>query len=114
MKIHAMPIDLEGANEFVRRHHRHHQPVVGHKFSIGAALEGLLVGVAIIGRPVSRHRDDGLTLEVTRLSAAKSLFRSDHVKVDTNATRSRMPPLVVTLAAAAVILAIVSATPPAA
>lgn len=25
------------------------------------------VGVAIVGRPVSRHRDDGLTAEVTRL-----------------------------------------------
>jgi hypothetical protein len=27
-----------------------------------------VVGVAIIGRPTSRHRDDGLTLEVTRLA----------------------------------------------
>jgi hypothetical protein len=26
-----------------------------------------LVGVVIVGRPVSRHRDDGVTLEVTRL-----------------------------------------------
>jgi hypothetical protein len=60
-------MDLEGANEFVARHHRHHQPVIGHKFSIGAALGEALVGVVIVGRPVSRHRDDGLTLEVTRL-----------------------------------------------
>jgi hypothetical protein len=67
MKLAAIPMDLEGANEFVSRHHRHHQPVVGHKFSIGAALGGKLVGVAIVGRPVSRHRDDGATLEVTRL-----------------------------------------------
>lgn len=67
MKLRAVPMDLEGANEFVRRHHRHHTPVVGHKFSIGAAMGDQLVGVAIIGRPVSRHRDDGLTLEVTRL-----------------------------------------------
>ncbi|HEY8359487.1 MAG TPA: XF1762 family protein [Ramlibacter sp.] len=66
-KLAAVPMDLEGANEFVARHHRHHQPVVGHKFSIGAALEGALVAVAIVGRPVSRHRDDGDTLEVTRL-----------------------------------------------
>jgi len=28
---------------------------------------GELVGVAIVGRPVARHRDDGRTLEVTRL-----------------------------------------------
>jgi len=66
-KMIAVPMDLEGANEFVARHHRHHQPVVGHKFSIGAAFGDVLVGVAIIGRPVSRHRDDGVTLEVTRL-----------------------------------------------
>lgn len=65
--LQAVPMDLEGANEFVARHHRHHSAVVGHKFSIGAAMEGELVGVVIIGRPVSRRRDDGETLEVTRL-----------------------------------------------
>lgn len=67
MKLATVPITLEEANEFVRRHHRHHKPVVGHKFSIGAALGDEIVGVAIVGRPVSRHRDDGVTLEVTRL-----------------------------------------------
>jgi len=66
-KIRAVPMDLEGANEFVLRHHRHHGKVTGHKFSIGAAIGENLVGVAIIGRPVSRIRDDGNTLEVTRL-----------------------------------------------
>src|SRR5207248_704847 len=60
---------LRQANAFVAEYHRHHGPVVGHKFSIGAALGGQLVGVVIVGRPVSRHRDDGLTLEVTRLCA---------------------------------------------
>ena len=67
MSLRAMPMDLEGANEFVQRHHRHHGKVVGHKFSIGAENDGILVGVVIVGRPVSRHRDDGLTLEITRL-----------------------------------------------
>lgn len=60
-------ISLAEANAFVAEHHRHHKPVVGHKFSIGAVIDGAIVGVAIIGRPVSRMRDDGLTLEVTRL-----------------------------------------------
>ena len=59
-------MDLEGANEFVLRYHRHHGAVQGHKFSIGAAQDDLLVGVVIVGRPVSRLRDDGDTLEVTR------------------------------------------------
>lgn len=60
-------LGLDEANAFVRQHHRHHKPVQGHVFSIGAALNGQIVGVAIVGRPVSRHRDDGITAEVTRL-----------------------------------------------
>jgi hypothetical protein len=41
--------------------------VRGHKFSIAAILDEPVVGVAIVGRPVSRIRDDGLTLELSRL-----------------------------------------------
>lgn len=67
MKLSLCPLDLEEANAFVREHHRHHRPVVGHKFSLGAVLGDRIVGVAIIGRPVARRRDDGETLEVTRL-----------------------------------------------
>jgi hypothetical protein len=40
---------------------------VGHKFSIGCAKDGKLVGVAIVGRPVSRYLDNGETIEVNRL-----------------------------------------------
>lgn len=61
------PISLKEANAFVAAHHRHHKPVTGHKFSIGCMVNGALVGVAIVGRPVSRHLDDGQTLEVNRL-----------------------------------------------
>ena len=60
-------VSLEEANAFIDKHHRHHSPVIGHKYSIGAVKHGLVVGVVIVGRPVSRHRDDGETLEVTRL-----------------------------------------------
>ena len=60
------PVSLEEANAFVVAHHRHHPAVVGHKFSIGAAASDALCGVVIVGRPVSRRLDDGLTLEVTR------------------------------------------------
>ena len=60
-------IDLGEANAFVSEHHRHHKPVIGHLFSLGAAAGDKIVGVAIVGRPVSRHRDDGVTAEVTRL-----------------------------------------------
>jgi hypothetical protein len=66
-KLNLVPIDFATASDFVKLHHRHHTPPVGHKFSIGATLDGELVGVVIVGRPVSRMRDDGGTLEVTRL-----------------------------------------------
>jgi hypothetical protein len=67
-RLTIVPLALEHANEFVRQFHRHHQPVVGHKFSLGVVDdEGGLRGAAIVGRPVARGRDDGLTLEVTRL-----------------------------------------------
>jgi hypothetical protein len=66
-KLALCRVELSEANAFVRALHRHHKPVIGHKFSLGATLAGRLVGVVIVGRPVSRMRDDGDTLEVTRL-----------------------------------------------
>lgn len=60
------PVSFADAQEFVLRYHRHHQPPIGHKFSIGVAADGELVGVAMVGRPVARMYDDGLTLEVNR------------------------------------------------
>jgi len=62
-----VPGELDEANAFVRAYHRHHPPVVGHKFSLAVVNDAAtVVGVAIIGRPVSRMMDDGWTLEVTR------------------------------------------------
>lgn len=66
-KLHHVRISLADANDFVARFHRHHKPVVGHLFSLGAVFETNLVGVAIVGRPVAKMRDDGHTAEVTRL-----------------------------------------------
>ncbi len=62
-----VPVTLAAANAYVAAKHRHHKPVRGHKFSIGCEADGKLVGVAIVGRPVSRYLDNGATLEVTRL-----------------------------------------------
>lgn len=67
MSFKVISVSLADANAFVERLHRHHKKVVGHKFSLGAERAGALVGVAIVGRPVSRIRDNGKTLEVTRL-----------------------------------------------
>lgn len=67
MTLAKAPIDFAAAAEFVLLHHRHHTPPVGHKFSLAAVDGDKLVGVVIVGRPVARRRDDGRTLEVTRL-----------------------------------------------
>ena len=62
-----VPVTLKQANDFVSQVHRHHKPVVGHKFSVGVSNEnGQLVGVGIVGRPIARHFDNGDTLEVLR------------------------------------------------
>lgn len=61
------PVSLKQANEFVTQYHRHHKASRGHKFSIGVCKNEKIVGVCICGRPVSRHLDDGKTLEVNRL-----------------------------------------------
>lgn len=71
--LEIIPIDLSEANAFVSKHHRHHKPVVGHKFSIGVVKymnmqQHEIVGIAIVGRPVARFNDNGWTLEVTRVA----------------------------------------------
>lgn len=67
MALKIVLISLKEANAFVEQYHRHHKSVVGHKFSIGCSDGEKIVGVAIVGRPVSRYLDDGHTLEVLRL-----------------------------------------------
>lgn len=66
-RLKAVPLELKAANDYVARLHRHHDPVYRDKFRFGASLDGRLVGVIQIGRPVSRNLDDGKTLEVVRL-----------------------------------------------
>ena len=64
-----VPVTLAEANAFVEQKHRHHGKTAGHKFSVAVADTETreIVGVAIVGRHVSRHLDDGWTLEVNRL-----------------------------------------------
>lgn len=66
-QLEIVPMTLREANAYVEQHHRHHGPVAGQKYSIGLSDGEKIVGVAIVGRPVSRHLDDGWTLEVNRL-----------------------------------------------
>ncbi|HWM95537.1 MAG TPA: XF1762 family protein [Streptosporangiaceae bacterium] len=67
MTLHLVPVRFRDAAAFVAMWHRHHQPPVGMVFAVGAAdTDGVLHGVAIVGRPVARLFDNGQTLEVTR------------------------------------------------
>jgi len=64
----AVPLTRDAANELVKIWHRHHKPVVGYRFAIGAQDDdGKLVGAVIVGRPVARMVDQYTTAEVTRL-----------------------------------------------
>ena len=67
MKLKAIPLELKDANEYVKKNHRHHDPVYRDKFRVGCEKDGVLVGVAQVGRPVNRILDDKKTLEVVRL-----------------------------------------------
>jgi phage gp29-like protein len=67
MSLRIVPVQFRDACGFIEMWHRHHQPPVGCKFCIGVADDDdLLRGVAVVGRPVARLFDDGMTLEVTR------------------------------------------------
>lgn len=61
------PIKQKEANKFVETFHRHHGKVTGSVFQIACSENNKIIGVIIVGRPVSRHLDDGWTLEVNRL-----------------------------------------------
>ncbi len=68
MSLFVLPCDFDEACEFVRQFHRHHNPPIGHKFSLAASDGQKIVGVSVVGRPVSRVLDNGATLEVIRLA----------------------------------------------
>lgn len=63
------PVTLRAARAYVSANHRHLRAPAGGKFAVGVIdARGTLRGVAIAGRPVARHDDDGRTLEVTRVA----------------------------------------------
>jgi hypothetical protein len=68
VSLRTVPVTFAQAKAFVGDWHRHHRPPTGHKYSIGVADGEVLVGVAIVGRPVARLLDDGQTLEVVRVA----------------------------------------------
>ncbi len=63
----VIPCTYRQAADFVNQYHRHHSAPVGCKFCIAVSDGETIHGVAICGRPVSRHLDDGMTCEVNRV-----------------------------------------------
>jgi hypothetical protein len=65
----VIPCGLRQANDFVEAYHRHNLRTArdGGKFAIAVASGGIVVGVAIVGNPLSATLMDGLTAEVLRV-----------------------------------------------
>jgi len=71
-EMHIGPVSFAEANRFIGEHHRHNDPVTGHKFAVGLykTVNGkdVLIGTATCGRPVAEKcARDGLTVEITRV-----------------------------------------------
>lgn len=67
--LHLVPVRSRDARGYVAMWHRHHAPPVGQIYAVGVATDdGVLRGVAIVGRPVARLLDNGQTVEVTRVA----------------------------------------------
>ncbi|KKM26832.1 hypothetical protein LCGC14_1580820 [marine sediment metagenome] len=68
MRLRVVPTTLRKANDFVEKHHRHNGRTArnGGKFAIAAAFGDDIVGVAIVGNPISATYMDGFTAEVLR------------------------------------------------
>lgn len=61
--IYIVPASLQEANDYLAGRIRQYRPMRGCKFSVGCALDGELVGAAIVGR----CRDDSQTLQIDRI-----------------------------------------------
>ena len=66
MSLHAVPMKIAEAREFVDNFHRHNKAPMSGLFAVGVSDGDQLVGVAIVGRPVARALDNGETAEVVR------------------------------------------------
>ena len=65
-----VPATIREASAFVAAHHRHHRAPRGAILALACTDAGAMPdvrGVALVGRPVARHLQDGWTAEVTRL-----------------------------------------------
>jgi hypothetical protein len=84
-----VPLTLRVANDFVEQHHRHSSRTSndGGKFAIGLEVDGSLVGVAIVGRPVARMLQEPGTAELLRCCVSPTAPRNAVSKLNARAKR---------------------------
>lgn len=64
--MHLRPCTIRDAKKYVGMLHRHNKVPTGGLFAVSVAESDHVVGVAIVGRPISRRLQDGATCEVIR------------------------------------------------
>lgn len=62
-----VPVSVTEAKRFVNEHHRHCDAPESWRFGTGLAHDGVLVAVAMLGRPTGRGLDQLRDVEVTRV-----------------------------------------------
>ena len=67
--LRLFPITRADAQDFIARHHRHNRPPAGDLFRVAVTAGDEVVGVAMVGRPVSREiqRQEPQTAELIRV-----------------------------------------------
>lgn len=73
--IDLRPMTLAEAGAFVTKHHRHHKKKHA-RWSVGAEVNGELVGVVVVGNPVAVGLNNGKTFEVLRLCVVEDAPRN--------------------------------------
>lgn len=69
VRLRLVPVSLSEARRYVAEVHRHNDPPIAHRASVGIADEqGTLRGVGILGIPKARLSMDGRTVEVVRVA----------------------------------------------
>ena len=66
MALTIVPLSFRQLCRFVAQHHRHNKPPRGGKVFLGVEDDGVLVGVAALGRPNARAYDPTRVAEITR------------------------------------------------
>jgi hypothetical protein len=79
-KLRVVPCSLRKANDFVEIYHRHNLRTArdGGKFAVAIAAGANVVGVAIVGNPLSATLMDGFTAEVLRVCVLPTAPRNSN------------------------------------